>query len=70
MKWVCNECNGSDIQIQAWVDPNTHEYFGDAGPDGECWCVDCDDTTKITYDNGELGEVKKQDLEDISRGTT
>lgn len=41
---VCNECGGTNIQITAWVDPNTNEYIGECGTDNEDkWCEDCQD---------------------------
>lgn len=42
----CSECGSSDVQIQAWVDANTHEYESSVNNPLEiqdCWCNDCED---------------------------
>lgn len=40
-QFCCSECGGTNIQVKAWVDPNTNEYISDIEDDGECWCSDC-----------------------------
>ena len=37
---VCEECGSTEIQTQAWVDANTHEYIGETGIDREDNCGD------------------------------
>lgn len=42
----CSECGSSDVQIQAWVDVNTHEYESSVNnplESQDCWCNDCED---------------------------
>ncbi len=52
---VCNECGGTNIQITAWVDPNTNEYKGECGEaNDDRWCEDCAD--HVGFD---LVEIKK-----------
>lgn len=47
-RYVCSECGSPNIQVQAWVNANTHEY-ADVIIDGvnECWCENCNKHTKI-----------------------
>lgn len=47
-RYVCSECGSPNIQVQAWVNANTHEYADDI-IDGanECWCEDCGKHTKL-----------------------
>lgn len=46
-KYCCSQCGGTNIQIQAWVDPNdNNKYIGDC-EDDECWCEDCENHTKF-----------------------
>lgn len=44
--YCCSQCGGSNIMILDWVDPNTNQYIG-GNDDDECWCEDCEETTKI-----------------------
>ncbi len=37
----CKECGSTDIQILAWVNPNTDEIVDDEVSDGKCWCERC-----------------------------
>lgn len=46
IKYVCNECGGSNIQIEAYIDPNTNEYISDIDTN-ECWCENCKKQTRI-----------------------
>lgn len=48
-KYKCNKCGGTNIQIQAWVDPNTNQYISDI-EDRQCWCRDCKENTDIKND--------------------
>lgn len=39
---VCDECGSTDIQTQAWVDPNTRLYIDTTGIDrDDNWCDEC-----------------------------
>lgn len=42
----CSKCKGTNIQVKAWIDPNTNEYISDIEGD-DCWCEDCFDYTKM-----------------------
>lgn len=44
--YVCSKCNSPDIQIRAWVNPNSNEYISDIDTD-ECWCDKCQEHTKL-----------------------
>lgn len=45
----CAECGGTSIQTQAWVNPNTHEFYDFMGVDDNenNWCDDCEDHTEL-----------------------
>lgn len=46
----CSECGSSDVQIQAWVDANTHEYESSVNnplESQDCWCNDCEDHVNL-----------------------
>ena len=46
---VCDECGSSDIQTQAWVDPNTRIFIGTTGIDREDnWCDECEEHQLFT----------------------
>lgn len=45
--YCCNKCGGVNIQVQAWINANTHEYISDICEDNECWCEDCGEHTKL-----------------------
>lgn len=41
---VCDECGSTDIQMQAWVDPNTRIFIGATGIDrDDNWCEECEE---------------------------
>ena len=39
----CKECGSTDIQIPAWINPNTDEIIDDDVSDGMCWCEKCEE---------------------------
>jgi hypothetical protein len=42
MKWICNKCKGSNIEVKAWIDANSKEVFDFCGEGFEdSWCRDC-----------------------------
>ena len=43
----CSKCKGTNIQVKAWIDPNTNEYIDDIDDNGDCWCEDCFDYIKM-----------------------
>lgn len=48
-KYCCSICGGTNIQLQAWVDPNNNNKYIEDITD-ECWCEDCKMRTKIKKD--------------------
>lgn len=46
-KFCCSQCGGINIQVQAWVDANTNKYIDDIDQNGDCWCDDCEEHTKL-----------------------
>ncbi len=51
-RYYCIKCGSSNVQVQAWVDANTHKFFteiGDPLEDGDCWCMDCDNNTGLYH---------------------
>lgn len=46
----CSECGGINIQILAWIDPNTNEYKADGpGEDQDRWCEDCEEHVSFDW---------------------
>lgn len=45
-KYRCSVCKGTNVQIQAWVDANTHKYNSDV-PGEDAWCEDCNTSVKL-----------------------
>lgn len=45
-KYCCSECGGTNIQVQAWINPNTGQVT-DTPESNDCWCEDCKDRTKL-----------------------
>ena len=45
-KYCCSECGGTNIQVQAWINPNTGQIV-DTLESNDCWCEDCEDRTKL-----------------------
>ena len=46
----CSECGSSNVQIQAWVDANTHKYESSVNnplESQDCWCCNCEEHTKL-----------------------
>ena len=40
---VCKVCGSKNIQIQAWVKPNSDNEYVDDIDTKECWCENCKD---------------------------
>lgn len=39
----CEECGSTEVQIQAWVDPNqNNKFISDCEDDKSSWCDDCE----------------------------
>lgn len=51
MKIVCDQCGSADVQLMAWVDPNSNEIIDDVGPwqsKDNNYCNDCDKHVVLT----------------------
>lgn len=46
-KYCCSICGGTNIQLQAWIDPNNNNRYIEDTEDDECWCEDCSNHTKL-----------------------
>ena len=43
-KYTCFECGKTNVQIRAWIDPNTDEVMDSDNLDrNDIWCGDCQD---------------------------
>ena len=51
-KFYCNKCGSSNVQLEAWVNPNTNEII-DTSLSAQEWCDDCEEET----DAGQLREL-------------
>lgn len=50
--WVCSNCNSSNVQVKAWVDPNNNNnYIGEVsdGEPNDNYCTDCDGHHRLVY---------------------
>ncbi len=65
-KLVCKQCGGSNIQVLAWIDPNTNEYRDEytAGDCEDTWCDDC--RAHVGFDAEE--EQQRATIEDFQPG--
>lgn len=48
---VCAECLSPNVQLKAWIDPNTNKVFDDAGhwdASDNNYCFDCDRPVTLT----------------------
>lgn len=45
-KYCCSVCGSTNIQLQAWIDPNNNKYI-EGTEDDVCWCENCQEHTKI-----------------------
>ena len=46
----CANCGGSHVEVQAWVDANTHEYESSVNnplESQDCWCNYCEDHVNL-----------------------
>jgi len=51
VKIVCNQCGSSNVQLMAWIDPNSNEIIDDVGPwqsKDNNYCNDCDEHVALT----------------------
>lgn len=46
-KYCCSVCGSTNIQLQAWIDPNNNNKYIEGTEDDECWCENCQEHTKI-----------------------
>lgn len=52
-KYCCSICGGTNIQLQAWIDPNNNNKYIQDTEDDICWCEDCQEHTKVKSINNE-----------------
>ena len=48
--FCCPICGGTNVQIRAWIDPNTNQYCSDVSDplnQEDTWCLDCDNHTGL-----------------------
>lgn len=45
-KLYCNKCGSSNVQLEAWINPNTNEII-DVYSSGQEWCDDCEEETVL-----------------------
>lgn len=45
-KLYCNKCGSSNVQLEAWVNPNTNEII-DVYSSGQEWCDNCEEETTL-----------------------
>lgn len=53
-KLYCNKCGSSNVQLEAWINPNTNEII-DVSLLNQKWCDDCEEETTLLT-RGELFE--------------
>lgn len=42
----CKNCGGTNVEITAWIDPNTNKFISDID-DSAAWCNDCEGEIKL-----------------------
>lgn len=48
--YYCANCGSNNVEVQAWINPNTgeeHGWIGDYVGNTESWCCDCEDNTSL-----------------------
>lgn len=48
--YYCTQCGSSNVEVQAWINPNTNEVFGWIGDfcgNIEHYCCDCEDHVNL-----------------------
>ena len=55
-RWHCIECDGTSVQLVAWIEANTNKvldgYGSTTGKYGHTWCEHCDDNTRLVLRQG------------------
>ena len=52
MKWTCDNCNSTNVQVKMWVTVNEDNWCNEYISDGEQednWCNDCETHCKLNY---------------------
>lgn len=47
----CPQCGGTNVQIMAWIDANTHKYcsiINNPPEEDDTWCDDCEEHTGLS----------------------
>ena len=57
-QYVCEKCGGKNIQVKAWIDPNTDKKVDDITLEKQdIWCVDCQKHVRIEPEDGYSDEL-------------
>jgi hypothetical protein len=52
-RWICCDCGSEDVQVMAWVNPNTGEMFEIISEGASevyyAWCPDCEDEVDFEW---------------------
>jgi hypothetical protein len=63
MKWICNKCKGSNIEVKAWIDANDQTVLDECGDEEyNTWCRDCEAHTEFDLIEDEDKTQLKLDL--------
>lgn len=46
-KWHCKKCDGTNVEIKTWIEPNTGDSRDEEIQDSDTWCQDCEDHTGV-----------------------
>jgi hypothetical protein len=69
--YVCSKCGGTNVQLVAWVDPNTNEVFDDYGSWNSIdtkFCADCDENVALIEKEDESGEDGGAKVANVGNG--
>jgi len=59
-EYCCAHCGGTNVQITAWVNPNTEDIgddYGDWDESDTKWCKDCEKNVLIVEENVETAKA-------------
>ena len=65
MSWVCEKCEGCDVQSREWTHLNNGEMCADDLALTDLWCPDCDNNDE-DYEPGEFGVVWKEEYAGVN----
>lgn len=57
----CEECKGNNVQVKAWINPNTNKItdtnVGDECMNTDTWCDDCNKGNIQLYDDTPTNQI-------------